>query len=356
MKKTPLHDAHVELGAKMTPFAGYDMPIQYTKVREEHEAVRNDVGVFDVSHMGEFYVFGKKATPFMDYVFTNNVRTMSNGDVAYGFLCQEDGGTVDDLLVYKYNENFYLLVVNAANKDKDFEWLDRHKTEGDLSVVDKSDQYSQLALQGPNSEKVLNPMGDADLGALKAFRFIECVIEGMEFLVSRTGYTGEDGFEIYGEHEDIIALWEALLQKGVKPIGLGARDTLRYEAALPLYGHEISETISPIEAGYSFAVDFDKDFLGKEALLKQKKAKKRRLVGLELLEKGIPREGYPVLGEEGEEVGHITTGYLSPSMGKPLAMAIINKPHDKRGTTLKVKIRKREIKAKVIKKKLLQKT
>ncbi|MFW6285245.1 MAG: glycine cleavage system aminomethyltransferase GcvT [Bacillota bacterium] len=355
MKKTSLHDAHVELGAKMTPFAGYHMPLQYTKVREEHEAVRTDVGVFDVSHMGEIYVFGKKATPFVDYVFTNNVASMESGEVAYGFLCQRDGGTVDDLLVYKYNKNFYLLVVNAANKDKDFEWIDRHKFEGDLSIVDKTDHYSQLALQGPKSEKVLNPMCDADLSKLGTFHFIECVIEGMEFLVSRTGYTGEDGFEIYGEHEDILTLWNTFLEKGVKPVGLGARDTLRYEAALPLYGHEISETISPIEAGYSFAVDFDKDFLGKAALLKQKKDKQRRIVGLELLEKGIPREGYEVFNDDGKKVGHITTGYLSPSMGKPLAMALIDKPYDKRGTRLKVQIRKREIPAQVIKKKLLQK-
>ncbi|MFW6284880.1 MAG: glycine cleavage system aminomethyltransferase GcvT [Bacillota bacterium] len=355
MKKTALHDAHVDLGAKMTPFAGYHMPLQYTKVTEEHEAVRNRVGVFDVSHMGEIYVFGTKATPFVDYLFTNNVAAMNSGEVAYGFLCQEDGGTVDDLLVYKYNKNFYLLVVNAANKDKDFEWIDRHKFEGDLSIVDKSDHYSQLALQGPKSEEVLNPMCDVDLSELKPFRFIECVIEEMEFLVSRTGYTGEDGFEIYGEHEDILTLWNAFLEMGVKPIGLGARDTLRYEAALPLYGHEISETISPVEAGYSFAIDFEKDFLGKDALLEQKKAKKRRIVGLELLEKGIPREGYKVMNEAGDEVGHITTGYLSPSMNKPLAMALINKPFDKRGTRLNVQIRKRKVKAQVIKKKLLQK-
>lgn len=354
MKKTPLHDEHVELGAKMVEFAGYHMPIQYTKVREEHEAVRNGTGVFDVSHMGEIYVFGKGATAFMDRLFTNNVATMAQGDVAYGFLCQEDGGTIDDLLVYKYNEKFYLLVVNAANRIKDYEWLDRHK-EGEVSVVDKSEQYAQLALQGPKSESVLNPMCDEDLGALKFFTFTECTLEGREFLVSRTGYTGEDGFEIYGEHDDIRSLWKTLMDRGVTPIGLGARDTLRYEAALPLYGHEISETITPVEAGYSFAIDFDKAFIGRDALLRQKRDKKRRLVGLELLEKGIPREGYPVYAKDGEEAGHITTGYLSPSMGKPLAMALIDKPHDKRGTMLKVGVRKRMLDAKVIKKKLLQK-
>ena len=337
----------------MVEFAGYHMPIQYTKVTEEHETVRRETGVFDVSHMGEIYIYGRDATQFLDGLFTNNVRKMNPGEVAYGFLCKEDGGTVDDLLVYKQTKSFYLLVVNAANKDKDFEWIDRHR-QGHVSVVDKSGQYAQLALQGPKSEETLNPMCEGDLSELRTFHFTECTIEGREFLVSRTGYTGEDGFEIYGEHEDIRDLWRKLMGKQVKPIGLGARDTLRYEVALPLYGHELSDTISPVEAGYSFAVDFDKPFLGRDALLKQKEHKTRRLVGLELLGKGIPREGYTVYSEEDKIVGHITTGYLSPSMGKPLAMALIDKPHDKRGTRLKVAVRKRMVDAEVIKKKLLQ--
>ncbi|MGM0436578.1 MAG: glycine cleavage system aminomethyltransferase GcvT [Bacillota bacterium] len=352
MKKTTLHDDHVRLGAKMVEFAGYEMPLQYTSIKEEHEAVRKRAGVFDVSHMGEIYVFGKNATAFVDSVFTNNVSNLNPGEIAYGFLCYEDGGTIDDLLAYKYNESFYLLVVNAANKDKDFKWLNE-KRNGKITVVDKSDLYGQIALQGPDSESILNPLCDQDLGEVKPFTFVECLINELEFLVSRTGYTGEDGFEIYGEPEDIKALFNDLVEKGVTPAGLGARDTLRYEAALPLYGHELSSTITPVDAGMTFAIDFDKDaFIGKDALLDNKKHKKRRLVGLELLKKNVPREGYEVYKDDAL-VGHITTGYISPTKGAPLAMALIDKPHDKRGTELTVAIRNKSIPARVIKKKLL---
>jgi len=352
MKKTTLHSDYVRLGAKMVEFAGYEMPLQYTSIKEEHVAVRTKAGVFDVSHMGEIYVFGKNATAFMDSVFTNTVSTLEPGDIAYGFLCYEDGGTIDDLLVYKYSDSFYLLVVNAANKDKDFEWLNKQRS-GPITVVDKSELYGQVALQGPDSEAILNPMCDQNLDALKPFTFVECLINDKEYLVSRTGYTGEDGFEIYGEPKDIKILFNTLVENKVTPAGLGARDTLRYEAALPLYGHELSDTITPVDAGMTFAIDFEKDtFIGKEALLEKKQNKKRRLVGLELLKKNVPREGYQVYKDD-ILVGHITTGYISPSKGVPLAMALIDKPYDKRGTELSVLIRNKSIPARVIKRKLL---
>jgi aminomethyltransferase len=352
MKITALHKDHVRLGAKMVEFAGYEMPILYTSIKEEHEAVRTNVGVFDVSHMGEFYVFGKDATEFVDTLFTNNVSKLSRGDIAYGFMCDEEGGTIDDLLVYKYNDSFYLLVINAANQAKDFEWINKQK-KGRVTVVGKSKEYGQLALQGPKALDTLDRMCDNDLKRVKPFTFVECQIDGYEFLVSRTGYTGEDGFEIYGEPEDIKHLFNAFIDQGVVPCGLGARDTLRYEAALPLYGHELSKDISPVDAGMNFAIDFNKKhFLGKEALLENKANKQRRLVGLVLLEKGVPREGYPVYKGD-KEVGHITTGYISPTKNVPLAMALIDKPHDKRGTHLEVGIRKKRIPAKVIKRKLL---
>ncbi len=352
MEKTTLHKDHVRLGAKMVEFAGYEMPIQYTSIKEEHEAVRKNVGVFDVSHMGEIYVYGKDATPFIDTIFTNNVAKLNQGDIAYGFMCYDDGGTVDDLLVYKYNDTFYLLVVNAANKDKDFEWISQHK-KGQVDVADKSNEYGQIALQGPNAVGLLNGMCEKDLSLIKPFTFMECQMGERELLISRTGYTGEDGFEIYGEPDDIASLFNELVESGVTPCGLGARDTLRYEAALPLYGHELSPTITPVDAGMSFAIDFDKThFIGKDALFRHKQNKKRRLVGLELLKKSVPRETYPVYKGD-TQVGHITTGYISPTKGVPLAMALIDKPHDKRGSDLEVGIRNKRIPARVIKKKLL---
>ncbi len=358
MKKTVLHPNHVKLGAKMVEYAGFEMPIQYTSIKEEHHAVRHDAGVFDVSHMGEIHVIGKEATDFLDKVFSNQVRALTANQVIYGFLLYEDGGVVDDLLLYKMNDEYYLLVVNASNTQKDFEWLKKQNT-FDVEVLNQSDRYGEIALQGPKAEAMLQTHTAYDLSKLTFFTFDEMTLDDMTFLVSRTGYTGEDGFEIYGDHEDIKTLFQHLLldHEDLKPCGLGARDTLRFEVALPLYGHEISQDITPLEAGLKFAIDFEKaDFIGKKALLKQKEAGlKRRLVGLEILSKGIVREGAKVFQDD-QEIGYVTTGYLSPSLNKAVALALIDKPHDKRGNTVQVQVRKRFLDAKIVKKKLYNKS
>ncbi len=349
MKKTALHGEHIRLGAKMTEYAGFDMPVSYSSLKEEHHAVRKQAGVFDVSHMGEIVVLGKEATDFVDYIFTNNVRKMTAKQILYGFMCYEDGGVVDDFLVYKHNDQHYLLVVNAANTDKDFAWLQKQNT-FDATVLNKTEEYSEIALQGPKAEEILQRYTETNLKDIRFFTFDEIVVNGEEFLVSRTGYTGEDGFEIYGDHEAVRALFTRLLEENdaLLPCGLGCRDTLRFEVALPLYGHEISKDITPLEAGYGFAVDLDKeDFLGKDALVEQKsEGLKRRVVGLELIDKGIIREGYEVFAGEAK-VGHVTSGYLAPSLGKAVAMALVEKPHTKKGAELSVKVRKRFVRAKV---------
>lgn len=358
MKKTVLHDQHVKLGAKMVEYAGYHMPVQYTSLKEEHMAVREDAGLFDVSHMGEIVVLGPEATDFLDVVFTNNIRALTANQVQYGFFLYENGGVVDDLLIYKINDEHYFLVVNAANKDKDFAWLEKQAKSFNVEVIDKSPYYSELALQGPKALTMLQAHTNDDLSAISFFTFDDVTLEGKTFMVSRTGYTGEDGFEIYGEHTDIKMLFKRLLlnHEALKPCGLGARDTLRFEVALPLYGHEITDTITPLEAGYKFAVYMDKPtFIGKDALVKQKEAGlTRRIVGLEILDKGIVREGASVYHGD-EKIGFVTTGYLSPSLNKAVALAMIDKPHDKLSHEVLVQVRKRTLKAKVIKKKLYQK-
>lgn len=358
MKRTALYEQHIKLNAKMVEFAGYEMPVQYSTIKEEHHAVRHKAGVFDVSHMGEIRVVGPEATEFMDYVFTNTVHSARANQVVYGFLTQDDGGVVDDFLAYKINERNYWLVVNAANKDKDYAWLLKHAANFDVEIIDESNRYSEIALQGPLAEAMLQTHTTYDLSSMKPFTFDEITLDDVGFTVSRTGYTGEDGFEIYGNHDDVKLLFKHLLvdHDDLIPCGLGARDTLRYEVALPLYGHEISETITPLEAGYKFAVDFNKpSFIGREALIKQKEVGlTRRIVGLEIKDKGIARDGAEVFKDE-TKIGHVTTGYMSPSMGKALALALIDKPYDKRGTAVSIKVRKRMLEAEVIKKKLLQK-
>ncbi len=354
MKKTALHPSHLKYNAKMVEFAGYEMPIQYSSIKEEHHAVRNGAGVFDVSHMGEIQIVGKEASDLVDYIFSNNVRTLTAEQIQYGFMLYEDGGVVDDFLVYKINDQSYLFVVNAANKDKDYEWILKQNT-FDADVIDKTDQFSEVALQGPRSEAILQSLTETDLSSLRTFTFTECTIDGETFLVSRTGYTGEDGFEVYGGHEATRSLFERLIDDyDVTPCGLGARDTLRFEAALPLYGHELSAEITPLEAGLSFAVSFEKeDFIGRKALEKQKEEGLRhRIVGLELLDKGILREGYEIYKDE-DRIGRITSGYLSPTLEKPIAMALIDRPHTKKGTEVEIKVRKRMLKARVRNKKFL---
>ncbi len=357
VKQTCLFNEHVKLNAKMEEFAGYEMPIVYKTIKEEHNAVRNEVGMFDVSHMGEFIVNGVDSTAFVDHLFSNSIVEKENGSVTYGMMLYQNGTIVDDLLVYKVHDEEYLLIVNASNIAKDYEWVVNQTEEFDVTVKNVSEDYSEIAVQGPNAEaKVLELMG-IDLSGLEFFHFGNYYYENHPLIISRTGYTGEDGFEIYADAEAVVELWQLLVQGGVIPCGLGSRDTLRFEAALPLYGHEISDKITPLEAGLKMftKIDSDHDFIGKDALLKQTEAGlTRRVVGIELTKISIPRAGYPVFVGD-EEVGFITTGYLSITLGTPIALAMINRPFTKKGSNLEVKIRNKYIPGFVRDKKFLKK-
>lgn len=356
IKKTCLHGRHVELGALMSPFAGYDMPIQYKGITEEHNAVRNAVGVFDVSHMGEVRVKGPEAEKYVNHIFVNDVTGAPDGQIFYGMMCYENGGTVDDLLVYKVNDTEFFLVINAANIDKDVAWIKKNTEGFDVTVTDESPIYGEVAVQGPEAEGAVERLLDLPVKDIKFYNFKTFEVDGEEVIVSRTGYTGEDGFEIYGSPAYIEKVWDKLMAGGVEPCGLGCRDTLRFEVGLPLYGDELSETITPIEASLSMFVKLDKpEFIGKEALAAQKaEGVKRRIVGLELDGNAIPRHGYPV-EVDGKQVGEITTGYRSISTGKSVAMAMIDKPYDKLGTRVEVRIRKKTFPATVVKKRFYDK-
>lgn len=338
VKKTPLHQAHLNLKAKMVEFAGFDMPISYTSIKEEHEAVRNNVGMFDVSHMGEILCEGKDAEKFVEYMFTNDVQSLMVGQIAYGMLLYPQGTVVDDLLVYKISKERFFLVVNASNIDKDYQHLIQYSKDFDVLITNLSEVYAEIAVQGPKTENTIKTLLDIDLSGLEFFHFIQVKYHDHNLLISRTGYTGEDGFEIYGDSVIIQKLWDTFIEGGIMPCGLGCRDTLRFEANLPLYGHEISQDITPLEAGlkYFVKIDLHLDFLGKEYLMNHDV--KRRVVGLELDQKSIPREGYKVYKDD-EEIGYITTGYLSISTGKPIALAMVNRPHTKQGTKVSVQIR-----------------
>jgi aminomethyltransferase len=359
MKRTKLYEKHVSLGAKIVDFAGFEMPLYYSSITEEHKMVRTKAGLFDVSHMGEFKVSGKEATQFVDYIFTNDVVSMNDNQVLYGMMCYPDGGVVDDLLVYKHDDNNYMLVVNASNIEKDFDWVTKNN-KFDCVVKNESEHISEVALQGPWAEKLLSEFTETNLDNIKFFTFKYISVLNKKVLVSRTGYTGEDGFEIYGDHDDIESIWSELLKLGndnIVPVGLGARDTLRFEVTLPLYGNELSKDITPIEAGYSFAVALNAgDFIGKAALLKQKQeGTKRRICGLEMIDKGIIRHGYEVYFDD-LKVGYITTGYRSPSTGKTVALALIDRPYEKIGTHLDVIVRGKRKKVVVTKKKFYNKS
>lgn len=361
-KKTPLYDEHVKLGGKIVDYAGWELPVQYEGLVPEHEAVRNSVGIFDVSHMGEIIVKGKDAMTFLDYLMTNDMTSIVDEQIIYTMMCYPNGGVVDDLLIYRYSDENFYLVVNGANTDKDFEWITSHKGNYDVEIENISDTVGLVAVQGPNAEKTLQKLTDTDLSQIKYYHFQDDVdIGGVKAMVSRTGYTGEDGFEVYTDAGDIVKVWNSVFDAGkeydIKPAGLGCRDTLRFESSLPLYGNEIGEDITPLEGGLKFFVKFDKesDFIGKEELKKQSEAGvTRRVVGIELLGKGIPREGYEIY-KDGEKIGHITTGYMSPTLKKSIANAIIDVEHAALDTEVDVMIRKKTVPAKVISKKYLKK-
>lgn len=358
IKTTCLHSRHIDLGAVMSEFAGFDMPISYRGITEEHNAVRQHCGMFDVSHMGEVNISGADAQRFVNHIFTNDVSKIEDGTILYGMMLHPDGGTVDDLLVYRRGVDNYLLVINASNIDKDVEWI-RTNAEGyDVEINNLSDQLSELAVQGPDSEQILKEVLGINCEDLKFYTFKEELLDSNHILVSRTGYTGEDGFEIYAEHSVIQSMWDSLLEsERVEPCGLGCRDTLRFEVGLPLYGHELADNISPIEASLSMFVKLDKpEFIGKEAVAAQKaEGAPRKLVGIELLDRAIPRAGYPVLNAQDQEVGHVTTGYRAISVDKSVAMVLIDKDYAAIDTPLKVQIRRKTFPAVVTAKKFYKK-
>lgn len=360
MKKTSLYENHLARGGKIIEFCGWQLPVEYVGLVPEHHAVRKQAGLFDVSHMGEVTVKGPDAEAFVQNLVTNDVSVMVDGQVMYAMMCQPDGCVVDDLLVYKKTKDSWYLVINAANVAKDFLWMEECSEGFDAELLNISEDVSEVALQGPLAQATLQKITDTDLDSIGFFMFKENVtIAGAECLVSRTGYTGEDGFEIYADHKSMPAVWEAILNAGkddgVMPCGLGCRDTLRFEATLPLYGHEISDTITPLEAGLGMFVKLDTAFVGRDALVKQKsEGLKRKLVGFQLLDRGIPREGYPVLCG-GKEVGRVTTGYPAPTVGKTIGLALVSAECAELGTELEVLIRNKPAKGVVISKKFLNK-
>ena len=345
-KRTCLYDKHVALGALMSPFGGFEMPIQYAGIAVEHQAVREKVGLFDVSHMGEVTVRGKDAERYVQHIFTNDIAGAPVGKIYYGMMCYENGGTVDDLLVYKMGENDFFLVINASNIDKDWAWMQQHAEGFDMDLQNRSEDYGQIAVQGPESEQVMEQVLGIPCSEL-TFYTVKMVDD---VIVSRTGYTGEDGFEVYATPEYIRACWDKLIAAGVQPCGLGCRDTLRFEAGLPLYGDELTEEISPIMAGLSMFVKLDKDFIGRDALLKQNTdGVSKKLVGIELADKAIPRHGYTVL-KDGLPIGEVTTGYHTLSTDKSVCMALIDSQYAALDTEVAIQIRKKTFAGKVVKK------
>ena len=365
MKRTCLYEKHVALGALISPFGGFDMPIQYTNIVDEHQAVRQHCGVFDVSHMGEVLVSGNDAERYINHIFTNDVRGIPNGKILYGMMCYEDGGVVDDLLVYKMADDRFFLVINASNIDKDWAWIQHQATGYDITLEHQSDQYGELAIQGPEAEHVMEEVLAIPCKELAFYTFkshtpinpITPINPTNPILISRTGYTGEDGFEIYASAEYINACWDKLIAAGVKPCGLGCRDTLRFEVGLPLYGDELSETITPIMAGLGIFVKLDKEeFIGKEALARQKaEGAPQKLIGIELNDKAIPRHGYAVLNMDGEPIGEVTTGYHTISTDKSVCMALIDAQYAKLDTEVQIQIRKKVFPGKVVKKQFYNK-
>jgi aminomethyltransferase len=352
-KKTCLYDKHVALGALISPFGGFDMPIQYTNIVDEHQAVRQTCGVFDVSHMGEVLITGPDAERYVNHIFTNDVRQMPDGKILYGMMCYESGGVVDDLLVYKMASDCFFLVINASNIDKDWAWIQEQAKGYEVTLNHQSDLYGELAVQGPQAEAVMEEVLGIACKELTFYTFktIDKVI------VSRTGYTGEDGFEIYADAAYINECWDKLIASGrCKPCGLGCRDTLRFEVGLPLYGDELSQDITPIMAGLGIFVKLDKDeFIGKDALAKQKaEGAPKKLVGIELADKAIPRHGYAVL-KEGRQVGEVTTGYHTISTDKSVCMALVDADCAALGTEVEIQIRKKTFPGTVCKKRFYDK-
>ncbi|MGS2739578.1 glycine cleavage system aminomethyltransferase GcvT [Sinomicrobium sp. M5D2P17] len=354
MKNTALTDVHIALGAKMVPFAGYNMPVQYEGVNAEHETVRNGVGVFDVSHMGEFLLRGNKALDLIQKVTSNDASRLTIGKAQYSCMPNDKGGIVDDLIVYKLDEEEYLLVVNASNIEKDWNWIASQNSFG-VDMENISDNYSLLAIQGPKAVEAMQSLTPVDLSAIPFYSFVTGEFAGAkDIIISATGYTGSGGFEIYCKNEDAKQVWDKVFEAGagfgIKPIGLAARDTLRLEMGYCLYGNDIDDTTSPIEAGLGWITKFTKDFVNAGALKEQKEdGVKKKLVAFELTEKGIPRQGYDIVNGEGKVIGNVTSGTMSPSLGKGIGLGYVPTELAGAGNTVQIQIRKKAVPATVVK-------
>ncbi len=354
MKNTALTDKHISLGAKMVPFAGYNMPVQYEGINAEHAIVRNGVGVFDVSHMGEFILKGENALDLIQRVTSNDASKLYDGKVQYSCLPNEEGGIVDDLLVYRIDEKTYMLVVNASNIDKDWNWIQKFNSKG-VEMHNISDKTSLLAIQGPKAAEALQSLTEVDLASMEYYNFVKGTFAGVDnVVISATGYTGAGGFEIYFDNEHANKIWDAIFEAGLpfnmKPIGLGARDTLRLEMGFCLYGNDIDDTTSPIEAGLGWITKFTKKFTNSDSLQAQKEAGiTRKLIGFEMIDRGIPRHDYEIVDAEGNVIGKVTSGTQSPSLQKAIGMGYILKGMDKEGAEIFINIRNNKIKARVVK-------
>lgn len=354
-KKTALFDKHVSLGAKMVPFAGFEMPVQYSGVTEEHFAVREKAGLFDVSHMGQFMIEGPGSKELLQFVTSNNVDTLEDGKAQYSCLPNETGGVVDDLIVYKMADEKYFVVVNASNIDKDWNQILKYNDKFGAKMTNLSDDYSLLAVQGPKATEILQKLTDTNLSDIPYYHFTEGSVAGVnDVIISNTGYTGSGGFEIYFKNEDAVKLWDEILkageEEGIIPCGLAARDTLRLEKGFCLYGNDIDDTTSPLEAGLGWITKFDKDFVNKDYLAKQKEeGVTRKLVGFEMLEKAIPRHDYPVVDADGNAIGKVTSGTMSPMKKVGIGLAYVDKPHYKNDSEIFIQIRNKNVPAKVVK-------
>ncbi|HYK77707.1 MAG TPA: glycine cleavage system aminomethyltransferase GcvT [Daejeonella sp.] len=354
MKTIALNNVHVALGAKMVPFAGFNMPVQYAGVNAEHETVRQAVGVFDVSHMGEFILKGEGALDLIQKVSSNDASKLYDGKIQYSYLPNHEGGIIDDLLVYRIDEKTYMLVVNASNIEKDWAWISKFNTQG-VEMKDISDRTSLLAVQGPKAAEALQSLTDVDLASMEYYTFKKGTFAGVEnVLISATGYTGAGGFELYFDNEHALKIWDEVFKAGapygIKPIGLAARDTLRLEMGFCLYGNDIDDTTSPFEAGLGWVTKFSKEFVNSENLAAQKQnGVERKLIGFELLERGIPRHDYEIVDEQGNQIGKVTSGTQSPSLQKAIGMGYVKTEFAKEDTEIFIKIRDNKVKAKVVK-------
>ena len=347
MRKTSLYQSHIALGAKMVPFAGFEMPVQYTGVVQEHLAVRKQAGLFDVSHMGEFLVRGPQAIDLIQYVFSNDVGRLDIGQAQYGYMPNAKGGIIDDLLVYRMDNQSYLLVVNAANIEKDWNWLVTHNKLFDASLQNQSDQWSLLALQGPMATSILKELTETDIDSIPFYRFTHGTVAGVDrVLISATGYTGSGGYELYVPNEGAEKIWNSLIQNGAKPCGLAARNTLRIEMGYCLYGNDIDDTTSPLSAGLSWCTSFSKDFVGKDRIEQQQATgTPNKRVGFILNERGIPRQGYSLADESGNDMSMVTSGTQSPSLEKGIGMGYIAREQAVVGNIIYVVIRNKHIPA-----------